>query len=82
MKGPNAPLPLIDNFCADIEPDDWKNIPRPLVDFINRLKEVIIEFKKLSYESYNDAVQTKKIININQATAYHDTLHAKEEIAE
>ena len=80
MKGPNAPLPFIDFFVSDVHPEEWNNIPLPLVRTVDSIKDVFAEMKKMFFEHYNDNVQIKKAVNINQATAYHDTMHAKEEM--
>jgi hypothetical protein len=82
MKGPNAPLPVIDLFVNEVTPEEWNNIPLPLVRTVENIKDVFVDMKKLFFEHYNDNVQIKKAVNINQATAYHDTMHAKDEMNE
>ena len=54
----------------------------PLVDTIYRVKDVFLELKKLNFESYNDRIAIKKAVNLNQATAFNDTIHVKEELLE
>ena len=34
MKGPNAPLPMVDLLMNEVKPKDWNNIPVPLVEAI------------------------------------------------
>ena len=67
MKGPNAPLPVVDLFLMEVTPQEWNNIPLPLVRTINHVKDVFSEFKKMFFEQFNDNVSIKKAVNINQA---------------
>ena len=82
MKGPNAPLPVVDLFLMEVTPQEWNNIPLPLVRTINHVKDVFSEFKKMFFEQFNDNVSIKKAVNINQAQSYHDAMHVKEELLE
>ena len=37
QKGPNAPLPVVDNLMKTVTPLDWKNIPPPIIDAVKQL---------------------------------------------
>ena len=56
MKGPNHPFPSIDHL-HNIEPgpNEWRNVPLPLVEFSDCVLACMSEIKRQIHECYNDA---------------------------
>ena len=45
MKGPNHPMPVIDDLPRRIVPKKWKNVPLPIVDAFLEVIRVFTELK-------------------------------------
>lgn len=45
MKGPNAPMPCVDELPGKIKPLAWNNIPVPVTNAFEEIIRVFKEFK-------------------------------------
>lgn len=66
MKGPNAPLPCVDDLESKVRPFSWNNIPVPVTEAFDEVIKVFNEFKSLIFENYNMTVETQRVVNMNQ----------------
>ena len=66
FKGPNYPYPSLDVLLAETKPEEWNNIPLPIVDAIKRIMAVCLDLKKTSFENFNDIVQNAHTANLIQ----------------
>ena len=63
-KGPNHPFPSVDQLIAETKPEDWNNIPIPLVETIRRIMNVCLDLKKQSFDNFNEIVTNKHEANL------------------
>ena len=66
FKGPNFPFPSIDKLMTETKPEEWNNIPLPVVDTIKRIMSVCIDLKKQTFENFNEIVSNAHTANMIQ----------------
>ena len=79
FKGPAHPFPSVDRLVADTRPDEWNNIPLPLVDCIKRILAVCLDLKRQSFENYNDIVANAHTANLIGPACSRDVKDSREE---
>ena len=64
FKGPNHSFPSIDNLVATVKPEEWNNIPLPVVDTITQILVCFLDLKKLTHDNWNEIMQTQHTANL------------------
>ena len=80
MKGPNYPFTTIDQISKFQHPQDWRNVPVPLVEFSVEIIDCLDEIKKKIHQNYNDVSIVNSCIGLNDRNIKRELLGVRCEL--